>query len=335
MKKNEVLKIQFFKDVNTELKKQNKNLLKELAQKEKELLASARIKKTPQTLVIRPMRTSKIQTVPFILASDWHSEEEVKLETVSNLNEFNLKIADTRIQLFFNNSVKLLSLMKTDTNFNTVVLALLGDFISGNIHEALLPICQLPPIEAVMWVQKRIIAGIEFLLKETPYKFIIPCCVGNHSRITGHMLYIATEKGNALETFMYYNLLDHFRSEGRVQFMIADGYHLYLSFFGRDIRLHHGHSIRFNKNVGGIFPTVYKAIMQWNKGKRADLDVFGHFHSMRNGGNFIVNGSLIGYNTYAVFITAEYEKPRQKFFMYTNGGEVVGEYPVFLDEVGG
>jgi hypothetical protein len=131
---------------------------------------------------------------------------------------------------------------------------------------------------------------------------------------------------------MYYNIAQVFEKNPRVTFMIAEGYHLYLDVFGYNVRLHHGHSIKFNKNVGGIFPTVYKAIMQWNKARQANLDIFGHFHQMRNGGNFIVNGSLIGYNTYSIFITAEYELPRQKFFMYTSSGEVVGEYPIFLNQ---
>ena len=55
-----------------------------------------------------------------------------------------------------------------------------------------------------------------------------------------------------------------------------------------------------------------------------------HFHQLKNGGNFITNGSLIGYNAFAIQIKADYEPPRQKFFMYSSTGEVAGEFPIFL-----
>jgi hypothetical protein len=69
-----------------------------------------------------------------------------------------------------------------------------------------------------------------------------------------------------------------------------------LQIYDVTVRFHHGHSIRYAGGVGGIYIPTNKAIAQWNKGRHADLDVFGHFHQLRDGGNFICNGSLIGYN---------------------------------------
>ena len=67
--------------------------------------------------------------------------------------------------------------------------------------------------------------------------------------------------------------------------------------------------------MGGIFIPANKAIAQWNKVQWADLDVFGHFHQMKDGGNFVSNGSLIGFNAYALSIKADYEHPKQAFFL--------------------
>jgi hypothetical protein len=60
---------------------------------------------------------------------------------------------------------------------------------------------------------------------------------------------------------------------------------------------------------------AYKSISQWNKARKADLDVFGHFHQQKDGGNFVSNGSLIGWNSYAIRIKADFEKPSQAFFL--------------------
>lgn len=74
------------------------------------------------------------------------------------------------------------------------------------------------------------------------------------------------------------------------------------------------------------------AISQWTKAKQADLDVFGHFHQFKDGGNFICNGSLIGYNAYAVSIKADFEQPVQAFFMMNNQGRKIMVTPIFLEK---
>jgi len=91
----------------------------------------------------------------------------------------------------------------------------------------------------------------------------------------GEKLHICTEAGNSLERFMYHQLAERFKSEPRVKFVIGDGLHVYVNVFGFVLRFHHGHAVRYAGGVGGIFIPVNKAIAQWNKGRRADYDVFG------------------------------------------------------------
>ena len=54
---------------------------------------------------------------------------------------------------------------------------------------------------------------------------------------------------------------------------------------------------------------------QWNQARKADLDIFGHFHQSIDGGKFLCNGSMIGYNAFALSIKAEYEPPQQTLFL--------------------
>jgi transposase-like protein len=265
-----------------------------------------------------------------IVASDWHMEERVDAKSVNHLNEFNLKIAKQRIERFWSNSAKLLNLYAASSKMNQAVVALLGDFISGNIHEELLESTELAPVEAAIAVKDQIVSGLTHLLHETKIKkFKVQCHVGNHSRITKKCR-SGSELGNSLELFIYSAIAEYFRNEPRIEVCIAESYHSYVKLFDTTVRFHHGHSVNYYGGVGGLTIPVNKAISQWNKGVRADLDVFGHFHQKMHGGKFIVNGSLIGYNAFALRIKAEFEPPSQTFFLVDARHGVTVHTPIFL-----
>lgn len=249
-----------------------------------------------------------------VLASDWHTEELVEAGTVNDLNHFDLKVSEERMDLFFRNIAKLIRSKQKSVKIRQLILALIGDFISGSIHDELAETNLLPPADALVRVQNKIASGIRFLLQETDVDIVCPCHSGNHARMTKKQRY-ASERGNSLEYIMYHNLANHFQNEKRVKFIISPGYHSYVDVHGYVIRFHHGHGLRYQGGIGGLYIPTNKAIAQWNKARRADLDCFGHWHQFRDGGNFICNGSLIGYNAFALAIKADYEKPKQAFFL--------------------
>lgn len=272
-------------------------------------------KQSVKPISIKPKKKKgKGEVVPFLIISDWHLSEIVKPSMVNGVNSFNDRIAVKRINRLWQNSLTLINIMARDVRINTLVVALLGDFFSGNIHEELLENNSMSLMDSVMFAQNSLVGGINFLLKNTTYDLVIPCSSGNHARVTKKNR-ITTEAGSSLEFYMYHNLANYFRSEKRVRFQISEGYHNYLRVFNKTIRFHHGHQIRYYGGVGGIYIPVNKAIARWNTIKKADLDVFGHFHQQRDDNRFICNGSLVGYNAYAVSIKAEYERPQQTFFL--------------------
>jgi len=293
-----------------------KEALKELRAKDAQLEALLKLKETPQHFTITPSgKDGKHEATAFTLASDWHYEEEVRSGTVNGLNKFNLEIADQRINNFFNNDIKLILGAQRENVIKTHVLALLGDFITNNINEQVKEVTLLESTHALSAVQSRIISGIRSLLKETSPDLLILCHMGNHGRIT-ERVHFATENGNSLEYLMYRTLQDLFADEPRVKFLIAEGYHSYLDVYRWKFRFHHGHAINYHGGIGGLMIPAKKAVLNWNIARPVDYDVFGHFHQqMLDAGNIITNGSLIGYNTYALSIKAAYEPPRQGFFL--------------------
>ncbi len=291
-----------------------KSALRTLALLEKELRSAGKIVRRIKPVVIRATKGVKSEATAFIIASDWHFEERIRLGDVNGLNEYNLKIARKRIKNFFKNSLTLLKLSGDDITINNIVLALLGDFINGTIHEEMSETNLLEPAFAVIEVQDLIAGGIQFLLDNTEANITLPCHSGNHARMTAKSRH-SSEQGNSLETIMYYNLATFFKDEERVNFVIAPGHISYMKVYGKVIRFMHGHAIRYAGGIGGIDVPLKKGLLQWDKAIRADISVLGHWHQFRDGGHYIVNGSIVGYNAFALAIKADFEEPRQAFFL--------------------
>lgn len=265
------------------------------------------------------------------VASDWHNEEIVVPGAVSGLNEYNGDIFRARSTKFFQSLVRLVALLKQDIRIDTLVLALLGDFITNDIHGAEnAEANSLFPTLALLRAQNAIISGIQFILDNTDLRIVVPCHSGNHARTTQTTRF-ASENGHSLEYLMYCTLASHFRHEPRVEFIIPEGMHSYLRIYDMTLRFQHGHAIKYNGGVGGIYIPANKAISQWDRGIKADLDVFGHFHQLRDGGKFLCNGSLIGYNAFALAIKADYEPPRQLLFLIDKKRGRTCTWPIIVD----
>lgn len=310
-------------DVNRLVKKEEENnnakRLKILAQellkveKERDALLSIGGVET-YTIKSTGKESEKSAATAIILASDWHYEENVKSSQVNGLNKYDTVIAKERAEKLFRVTAQLIKVHQKEYDIDNLILALLGDFISGSIHDDLKEGNNIQPTEAIYEVQCLIASGIKYLLKETDVSLIIPCSSGNHGRITDKIR-VSTAYGNSLEFLMYRQMRDYFENEPRVKFIINDSYLTYMNIYGYTARFSHGDSIKYGGGVGGIFIPAFKAISQWNKSKHADWDFFGHFHQLKDGGNFVTNGSLIGFNSYAIRIKADYEKPKQAFMI--------------------
>jgi hypothetical protein len=292
-------------------------------------------KQTPQAITILPSTKAGIsESAAVVVWSDHHSEERVLPGQVGGRNEHNLEINDRRFQQLVHGTLAWFNIESAKTTIKSLTVALLGDFITGSIHADLAEANLLAPTQAIYRVQNQLIGGLQYLRDNTPknVKILVVCHGGNHGRMTIDQR-IATETGNSLEQYMFYTIRDFFKTDSRFEFIIATGYHTIVNYFDKfPVRYHHGHQLNYGGGVGGITIPVNKAIAQWNKANPVKLDVFGHFHTKFDGGNFISNGSLIGYSAYAVSIKASYEKPSQTFFLINKEyGEKTMVAPVYVE----
>ena len=273
--------------------------------------------------VIKPIETYNIpvyksdgtnEATPVILMSDGHFGETVEKEEVMGLNEYNPTIAEMRVNEFFRNALRIIDVLGKDIKINHAVLALLGDFINNMLFPDAQETNAMHPTKEVIFAQRMIASGIEHLLKNSKLNLTIVCHSGNHGRTTQKPR-IGGAAGHSLEYLMYHNLAYYFSKEPRVKFIIPESYLSYIKVYDMTVAFHHGEAVRYYGGIGGLTIPMNKAIASWEQGKKADYYCSGHFHQMVDGGNFVVNGSIVGYNAYAIAIKARYERPSQVMFL--------------------
>ena len=270
------------------------------------------------------------QAVPFLVASDWHSDEVVDAAAVSNLNEYSPTVAKDRAKTLFEAAADILRIYAGNSDIDTMVIAALGDFCSMYLHDELVQTNAVTPPEALLAVLDMLTGGIDYILAAGAIQNILLVgAVGNHGRLTKKPQAKRRSEIN-FEWILYSLLARHYAAKGetRVHVQIPAGYFSWLEVLGRAVRLHHGDAIRYQGGVGGIHIPLNKAISAWNKARHADLDIMGHWHTTLWSRDYVTNGSLIGYSEYSQIIKADPEPPQQSMFLLHNRYGPTGFYPL-------
>ena len=268
-----------------------------------------------QTGVIPSYKSKPGEAVAVALLSDVHCEERVDPEDVpGTFNIYNPSVCQKRMEQFFQRVVLLTDAHRGLTKVNTLVLAILGDIITGHLHDDQRESNYMSPTKALVLAEEMLSGGIQYILDNGSFdKIIIPCTVGNHGRLT-HKPRAKTALDQNLEWLLYHHLSKRI-TDPRVEWHIASGAHVYLDICGRVCRFHHGDDVRYQGGVGGLSIPLNKAISGWNKVKVADYDFLGHYHQCRDFGNAVVNGSIVGYGAYALRNKCDFEEPKQAYVL--------------------
>jgi len=272
------------------------------------------------------------QSVGIVLCSDWHVMEAVDPDTVNGKNRFNPEVCRARVGALTAKIHLMLKIHRVATKIDDLVLALMGDFINNMIHDDAKESNHGSPTEEVEFAYGLIRAVIDSLLEDKLLKRItVPCVVGNHGRDTMKPR-ASTAWKRSYEWLIYSFLASHYAGEKRIHFVLSKSAHVVQEVYGRKIRFHHGDMIRYGGGVGGLTVPANKAINEWNKSEHVWMDCFGHYHRFFFGGNFVANGSLVGFNAYALQIKASAEPPQQVFFLVEKDHGLTGIHPLYLEK---
>lgn len=250
------------------------------------------------------------------LFSDAHLEETVDANTILGLNEYDIEIAEERVKLYFSN---LATCLERD-EVKTLYFSVLGDIISGYIHESLQQENGMTPPEATLFGQSLIVSGLRFLREQLPeVKIIFIGICGNHSRTTKK---VQNSNGFKLsyEWIMYQNIkqicemlnlsIDFLIPESELALVQTPDNKRYVFCHGFQVQS------KGTGTVAGIYPALNRLAMKWQKVFKQDKIFLGHYHTNVSIPSATVNGSIIGYNAFALSNGMQYEEPAQQYEVY-------------------
>lgn len=261
-----------------------------------------------------------------VLLSDWHVEELVPPESVMGKNHYTLSIAERRLAELSDRMETLIGHERHLAKIDRIVIAALGDFISNSIHEDQAELAQLQPMPAVRWAGERL-RGIIDRAAGLADEVIVATAVGNHGRATHKVRLGATEQDTSYEQNLY-EMMAAYEKHDNVHWQIGKGYLNVVDLDGFKIAFHHGHAIKGNIHVGAT-----RAISQWQRFSPVDFHCFGHHHQFSYcRGKYLSNGSVVGYNAYALRCRLEFEAPCQSLAVICHDRrEVTRAIPIFCD----
>lgn len=263
----------------------------------------------------RELKSGQREATWVAMASDWHIEETVDPAKVNDVNSYNLTIARNRVSRYFAGVSWLINYHAEKFKLRDGILWLGGDLITGHLHEENLEENGCSPVRAIATLHGWISEGIRYINKNTNTEVTkVICNSGNHGRLTKKTR-PSTREENSIEWLLYHFLAREFADDKRVEFVLPAGAQTYAQVYDKTIRFHHGDDASYGGGVGGITIPIKKALQRWDTVRRADLTCMGHFHQYHDLNRLVVNGSVIGYNPYALKIGAEYEDPCQAFFL--------------------
>lgn len=299
------VKEQALKNKYDQTKKENKELKKlaslmsVLDNNLKELVTTYK-----KPLKVNLIKAKKSRKEAILYLSDLHFGETVDAEEVLGMNIYNPEIAKKRMDRLFSKAMEYCQLF----GITTLNIHMIGDMVSGRIHEELLESNALLTIDTIlqlsdytsMWIQK---------VSSSFKKVNLLGMSGNHGRFTKK----PTFKHKNLENFDYlmYKFIEQATGDCVDSFELPKSFLHISDHFGYKIMNLHGDILRGGTGLMPVSGTWARDSAKLNgllrqNGKEFDCMVFGHFHT---GGvefpsfdstKIIVNGSLKGTDEFSL-----------------------------------
>lgn len=326
-------------------KQQLKSVKKELADTRKELVRVHRQLELNSELshselelpkwTVTPSKKSRDKTVMCTILSDTHFDEVVHPEEVNYCNEYSRTIATKRLQQYFENLILLDEKYISGVKAEGLMIAMAGDIVAGNIHEELTMTNDGTIIETIIYWSEQLICGLKMVLDH--FKNIwVNCVVGNHGRTSPKLTFkrAVTENWDYL---LYRMIAKEFDSVPDITFNIPLSTQTIFDVYDVTYGLHHGMDFRGGfGDAGAVIPIIRgnrrKKEFQSNIRQPYDVLLMGHFHQLMRLPSVIVNGSMVGYNEYAMRGSFPFEQPQQACWLTDpKRGAQQPFFPIFCD----
>lgn len=305
----------------TDLKRQVGKTRKAEVAEERVLLAIERAladtPHDPTPLPAPPRAPEQAHHSQAVILSDWHAGEHVDREQMNGINAFNWAILRQRVKEIHR---ALLSFKNVRPHLTELQVWLLGDMVSGNIHEELRETNEVTVTQQAVGVGHLIADLIVGLVEHYP-RIKVVGIAGNHARTKKD--HASKNVYDSLDVVAYELAKARLSVYESVTFEIPRSAMHVQEIAGRNVLLWHGDGVR--SSMPGV---PWGGIMRrWNELRKSYLQrgivldglVVGHFHQANAvSGGIWMNGSLIGPNEYGLKNFGSGEDPTQLLLTFDN-----------------
>jgi len=260
-----------------------------------------------------------------LVLSDWHIGEYVESDEIERFNQFSWAIAQKRCYYLQKQFVNWVAVQRTATVVDELVIIVVGDMISGDIHQELQVTNEFPvPVQTVRAgvLLAKTIAEMAVHFKKVRVEYI---SADNHSRLTKKPQW--KEGGfNSYSYIVGWIAKERLGRMANIEFKLHAMVKTLVEVQNTKYLCQHGHSI---KGWAGIpWYGTDRHIAREAKARRRhisknfDKAIIGHFHAPLWTTDYIVNGSLSGTNEVDHAQGRDAEPCQVAFFVHPRYGEM-------------
>ena len=343
------------RDKKVETLKAEAKLWKKLYEKsiqetaKKDLIVDAIHTFTPAFDSVSPIllkKTTRKRSRQIVVAplSDTHVGDNVQAEQLGGLNEYSIDIFNRRLFGWANLLLRLVELRRNNVPIDTLVIPMLGDMISGDIHDELartnIDNCMGQMIRGANLISQAIM-----LLAPNFEKIHIPCVVGNHGRMPRK----PPMKDKYMDwDYMLYQWVAAFcRNQSNITFDISKSFVSSFKVFDKTVLIMHGDSIVGAGSGQAILKAVagMRSVFQYQKTAQADASyipsefdsvMMGHFHKVDEydigTGEVHICGTMKGVDEFAMQRLHVATRPKQIVTYWHPDYGCVGKETIYLNK---
>ena len=277
--------------------------------------------------------------------SDTHIGESVNQEQMVGLNSYNFDIFNQRLYGWANQLLNLVNYRRNIAEVDDLIVPMLGDMISGDIHEELARSNINNCMEQMIRGANLIAQALMFLAPH--FKTIhVPCVVGNHGRMTRK----PPMKDKYMDwDFMLYQWISTFcKNQKNITFDIPKSFLNTFEVYKNTILIMHGDSISGAGSSQSIAKalTSLRGVLQYqngvnletgsnNKVIQFDSAIIGHFHRIDEidigTGELHIAGCMKGPDEFALQRLHAATKPKQLALYFHPKYGYVGKEIIYLN----
>ena len=285
----------------------------------------------PYKLKVDKLGQSRGEHRVVALLSDLHVGEVVSAAETNGLAEYDVDIFKARQQRWTDKVLELVSLRRERLHLPNLSVFMLGDIVSGDIHDELVESNAVNIVDQVVIAAREISKSLLALASHFEH-IEVSGVAGNHGRMSRKPYYKGKQR-RSWDTLIYQMVALILSEQANVTFHIPASFWTIRNVLGTKFLLLHGDGINSWSGIPwyGLERMYLRLQDLIGRDNVFDRAVLGHFHDPLMTERFIVNGSYKGGDEYAIGRLFVSGRPSQTMlYVHTEHG-VVGTEIIYLD----